>query len=168
MCCFVIVTLAKRIAVRHNTTSDHMAAAQVQMGQLPKKNSPLSAVKLGDKVWLNSKLTPVDIPDTLTARWFGLFEVLKSRVAQVSLDLQKTFGKTHHKVKIRPFLFFEQRYVRKLFFTCLPPLWSQRMVLLATRSSVSPTHARTRARQNCGSSGKIMISRKIAGYTKTY
>ena len=75
-----------------------MAAAQVQMGQLPEKNSPLSAVKLGDKVWLDSKLTPVDIPDTL---------VLKSRVAQVSLNLQKTFGKTHHKVNIRPFLFFE-------------------------------------------------------------
>jgi hypothetical protein len=58
-----------------------------------------SAVKVGDKVWLDH--TPVDIPYKLTARWFGPFEVLESRGAQVTLDLPETFGKAHHKVNIR-------------------------------------------------------------------
>jgi len=62
------VTLAKRIDHCHNAASDHMAAAQVRMGQLLEKPSTPSAVKVIDKVWLDSKHTPVDIPYKLTAR----------------------------------------------------------------------------------------------------
>jgi len=65
------VTLAKRIADCHIAASDHMAAAQVWMGQLLEKRSIPSAVKVGDKVWLDLKHTPVDIPYKLTARSFG-------------------------------------------------------------------------------------------------
>ena len=140
------------------------------MGQLLEKFSTPSAVKAGDKLWLDSKHTPVDIPYELTACWFGPFEVLESRgaAAQVTLDLPETFGKAHHKVNINWLKFFEERDARLSCNTCLPLPWSQRMVLRAMRSSVSPTHAHTRARQNCGLSGKVMISRKIAGYTETY
>jgi len=79
--------LAKRITHRHNTDSDHMAAAQVQLRQFLEKRTMLSTVKAGDKVWLDSKHTPVDISYKLTARWFGVFEVLEARGAQVTLDL---------------------------------------------------------------------------------
>jgi hypothetical protein len=88
-----------------------MATAQVQVGQLRKKRSTPSAVKVGDKVWLDSKHTPVDIPYKLTARWFGLFEVLESRGAQVTLDLLETFGKAHDKVNIHWLKFFEEQDV---------------------------------------------------------
>jgi hypothetical protein len=64
-----------------------MAAALVRVGQLLEKRSRPSAVKVGDKVWLNSKHRPVDIPYKLTARWFGPFEVLASQGVQVTLDL---------------------------------------------------------------------------------
>ena len=64
-------------------------------------------MKVIDKVWLDSKHTPVDIPYKLTARWFGLFEVLESRGSQVTLDLPETFGKAHHMVNMRQLKFFE-------------------------------------------------------------
>ena len=48
----------------------------------------------GDKVWLDSKHTPIDIPYKLTARWFGPFEVLSSDGAAVTLDLPETFFKS--------------------------------------------------------------------------
>ena len=89
-----------------------MAAAQVQMGQLLEKCSTPSAVKVGDKLWLDSKHTPVDIPYELTARWFGPFEVLESRGAQVTLDLPETFGKAHHKVNIHWLKFCKERDAR--------------------------------------------------------
>ena len=82
------------------------------MGQLLEKRSTPSAVKVGDKVWLDSKHTPVDIHYKLTARWFGPFEVLESRGAQVTLDLPEIFGKAHHKVNIRRLKFFEESDVR--------------------------------------------------------
>jgi len=144
-----------------------MAAAQVQMGQLLEKRSTPSAVQVGDKVWLDSGHTPVDIPCKLTARWFGPLEVLESRGAQVTLDLPKTFGKANHNVNIRWLKFFEE-HIAFLVGLDLTRLWSQRMVMRAMRSSVSPTHEHTRDRQNCGTSGKVTISRKIARYFETY
>jgi len=56
------VTLAQRIANRHNAASDHIAVAQVRLGHLVEKRSIPSTVSVGDKMWLDSKHTPVDIP----------------------------------------------------------------------------------------------------------
>jgi len=143
-----------------------MAAAQVWMGQFLEKRSMPSAVKIGDKVWLDSKHTPVDISYKLTARWFGPFEVLESRGAQVTLDLSETFGKAHLRVNIHRFKFFEERDAR-LGGLNLPPTplvtW---MVLRVMRSSVSPTHARTRDRQNCGWSGRLRSVAKLLRTTR--
>jgi len=61
-----------------------------------------------DKVWLDSKHTPVDIPYTLTARWFGPFAVTSVQ-GQVTLDLPEIFGKAHRRVNIRRLKFFEAR-----------------------------------------------------------
>ena len=54
---------------------------------LLEKRSVASRVVPGEKVWLDSKHTPIDIPYKLTARWFGPFEVLSSDGAAVTLDL---------------------------------------------------------------------------------
>ena len=78
-----------------------MAAAQVRVGKLLQKRSVPSIVKVGDKVWLDSRHTPIDIPYKLTAQWFGPFVVTAARGAQVILDLPDTFGKAHRRVNIR-------------------------------------------------------------------
>ena len=87
--------------------SDHMAAAQVRLGHLLEKRSILSTMSVGDKVWLNSQHTPVDIPYKLTSRWFGPFEVVAVHGAQITLDLPETFGKAHRQVNIPRLNFFE-------------------------------------------------------------
>ena len=65
------VSLIERMQNRHKAASDHMAASQVRLGHLHKKRSVVSRVVPGDKVWLDSKHIPIDIPYKLTARWFG-------------------------------------------------------------------------------------------------
>ena len=77
---------------RHKAASDAMAAAQVKLGQLLEKRSTPSVVKVRDKVWLDSKHMPVDVPYKLTSHWFGPFDVLEAAGAQVTLDLPATFG----------------------------------------------------------------------------
>ena len=67
---------------------------------------------MGDKVWLDSKHVPVDVPYKLTSRQFGPFEVLEAAGAQVALDLPATFGRQHRKVDIRHLKFFEERDTR--------------------------------------------------------
>ena len=52
-----------------------------------------SNVETSDKVWLDSKHTPIDILYKLTARCFGLFEVVSADGAEVMLDLHETFAK---------------------------------------------------------------------------
>jgi hypothetical protein len=103
------VSLIERMENRHKAASDHMAASQVRLGHLLEKRSVASRVVPGDKVWLDSKHTPIDIPYKLTARWFGPFEVLSSDGAAVTLDLPETFGKAHRKVNIRRLKFYEER-----------------------------------------------------------
>jgi len=76
---------------------------------LLEKRSVASKVVTGDKVWLDSKHTPIDIPYKLSARWFGPFEVLSVEGAAVTLDLPETFGKAHCKVNIRHLKFYEER-----------------------------------------------------------
>ena len=99
------VSLIERMENRHKAASDHMAASQVHLGHLLEKRSVASRVVPGDKVWLDSKHTPIDIPYKLLARWFGPFEVLSSDGAAVTLDL----GKAHRKVNIRRLKFYEER-----------------------------------------------------------
>ena len=94
------VSLIERMENRHKAASDHMAAAQVRLGHLLETRSVASRVVAGDKVWLDFKHAPIDIPYKLTARWFGPFEVLSSDGAAVTLDLPETFGKAHRKVNI--------------------------------------------------------------------
>jgi len=103
------VSLFERMENRHKATSDHMAASQVRLGHLLNKRSVASRVVPGDKVWLDFKHTPIDIPYKLTARWFGPFAVLSSNGAAVTLDLPETFGKAHRKVHIRRLKFYEER-----------------------------------------------------------
>ena len=103
------VSLAQRIANRHHAASDQMAAAQVHLGHLLERRSTPSTVAVGDKVWLDSKHTPVDIPYKRTARWFDPFEVTLVQGAQVTLDLPETFGKAHRRVNICRLKFFEAR-----------------------------------------------------------
>ena len=66
-------------------------------------------MSVGDKAWLDSKHTPVDIPYKLISRWFGPFEVVVVQGAQVMLGLPETFGKTHQRVNICCLRFFELR-----------------------------------------------------------
>jgi len=103
------VTLAQQITNRHNAALDHIAAAQVRLRHLLEKRSIPSTVRVGDKVWLDSKHTPVDIPYKLTSRWFGPFEVMAVQGAQVTLDLPQTFSKARQCVNIRRLKFFEAR-----------------------------------------------------------
>ena len=94
------VSFVERMEHRHKAASDHMTASQVRLGHLLEKHSVASKVVVGDKVWLDSKHTPIDIPYKLSARWFGPFEVLSVEGAVVTLDLPETFGKVHRKVNI--------------------------------------------------------------------
>jgi uncharacterized protein (DUF2249 family) len=77
------------------------------LGHWLEKRSIPSTVSVGDKVWLDSKHTPVDIPYKLTSRWFGPFEVVAVQGAHVTLDLPETFGKAHWRVNIHRLEFFE-------------------------------------------------------------
>jgi len=104
-----IVSLIEHMANRHKAASDHMSASQVRLGHLLEKRLVASRVVSRDKVWLDSKHTPIDIPYKLTARWFGPFEVLSSDGAAVTLDLPETFGKAHRKVNIGRLKFYEER-----------------------------------------------------------
>ena len=65
------VSLIERMENRHKVPSVHMASSQVRFGHLLEKRSVASRVVPGDKVWLDSKHIPIDIPYKLTARWFG-------------------------------------------------------------------------------------------------
>jgi len=103
------VSLIERMENRHKAASDHIAVSQVRLGHLLEKSSVASRVVPGNKVWLDSKHTPIDIAYKLTARWFGPFEVLSSDGAAVTLDLPETFGKAHRKVNIRRLKFYEER-----------------------------------------------------------
>ena len=66
---------------------DHMAAAQVRLGQMLAKRVTPACIKVGDLVWMDSKHTPNEVPYKLTVRWFSSFKVLEVRVAQAILDL---------------------------------------------------------------------------------
>ena len=107
------VSLDERMENRHKAASDHMAASQMRLGHLLEKRSVASRVVVGDKVWLDSIHTPIDIPYKLSARWYGPFEVLSlesgSDGAAVTLDLPDTFDKAHRKVNIRRLKFYEER-----------------------------------------------------------
>ena len=72
------VSLIERMENRHKAAPDHMAASQVCLGHLHEKRSVASRVVERDKVWLDSKHTPIHIPYKLTARWFGPLKVLSS------------------------------------------------------------------------------------------
>ena len=121
----------------------------------------------GDKVWLDFKHTPIDIPYKLTARWFGPFEVLSSDGATVTLDFSETFGKAHRKVNIRRLKFYEKR---DSYFgpadVRLEPLIANGGVARYEVSRIS------NARNHKGQSelwvgGRDMISLTIVGYIET-
>jgi len=61
------VSLVERMENRHKAASDHMAASQVRLGHWLEKCSVASRVVAGEKVWLDSKHTPIDIPYKLSA-----------------------------------------------------------------------------------------------------
>jgi len=103
------VSLVQRVENRYKATSDHMAASQVRLGHLLENHSVASSVVAGDKVWLNSKCTPIDIPYKLSAHWFGSFQVLSADGVAIMLDLPETFGKAHRKVNIRRIKFYKQK-----------------------------------------------------------
>jgi len=94
------VTLAQRITNHHNAASDHITVAQVRLGHLLEKRSILSTVSVSDKVRLDSKHTPENIPYKLTSGWFGPLEVVAMQGAQMTVDLPETFGKAHQRVNI--------------------------------------------------------------------
>jgi len=105
------VSVVERMENRHKAASDHMAASQVRLEQslYSEKCSVASRVVAGDKVWLDSKHTLINIPYKLSACWFGPFEVLSADGAAVTLNLAETFCIAHCKVKIRRFTFYEER-----------------------------------------------------------
>jgi len=69
--------MARKVLHRHQVAADHMAAAQVRLGQMLAKRVTLACIKVGDFVWIDSKHTPNDVPYKFTARWFGPFKVLE-------------------------------------------------------------------------------------------
>jgi len=101
--------MAWKVLHRHQAVADHMAAAQVRLGQMLEKRVTLACIKVGDLVWMDSKHTPNDVPYKLTARWFGPFKVLEVRDAQAILDLPPSFGKTHNRINMSRLKFFEAR-----------------------------------------------------------
>ena len=54
--------LVRRVKNLHQAASDVMAITQVKLGQLLEKHFSPSVVKVGDKMWLDSKHVPVDVP----------------------------------------------------------------------------------------------------------
>ena len=103
--------ISQKVLHRHQAAMDHMAAAQVRLGQMLAKRVTPACIKVGDLVWMDSKHTPNDVPYKLTARWFGPFKVLEVRGAQAvsSLNLPPSFGKTHNRMNMSRLKFFEAR-----------------------------------------------------------
>jgi len=101
--------MARKVLHRHQAAADHMAAAQVRLGQMLAKRVTPACIKAGDLVWMDSKHTPHDVPYKLSARWFGPFRVLEVRGAQAILDLPPSFGKTHNRINMARLKFFEAR-----------------------------------------------------------
>ena len=101
--------MAWKVLHRHQAVADHMAAAQVCLGQMLAKRVTLACIKVGDLVWIGSKHTPNDVPYKLTARWFSPFNVLEVHGAQAILDLPPSFGKTHNRINMSQLKFFEAR-----------------------------------------------------------
>ena len=87
--------MALKVLHRQKAAADHMAAAQVRLGQMLAKRVTPACVKAGDLVWMDSesKHTPHDVPYKLSARWFGPFRVLEVRGAQAILDLPPSLVK---------------------------------------------------------------------------
>jgi len=92
--------MARKVLYRHQAAADHMAAAQVRLGQMLAKRVTPACIKVGDFVWMDSKHTPNDVPYKLTAQWFVPFKVLEVRGAQAILDLPPSFGKTHNQINM--------------------------------------------------------------------
>jgi len=101
--------MARKVLHRHQAAADHMAGAQVRLGQMLAKRVTPACIKVGDLLWMDSKHTPNDVPYKLTARWFSPFKVLKVRGAQAILDLPPLFGKTHNRINMSWLKFFEAR-----------------------------------------------------------
>jgi len=101
--------MARKVLHRHQAAADHMAAAQVRLGQMLAKRVTPACIKAGDLVWMDSKHTPNDVPYKLSGRWFGPFKVLEVRGAQAILDLPPSFGKTHNRINMSRLKFFEAR-----------------------------------------------------------
>jgi len=101
--------MARKVLHKHQAAADHMAAAQLRLGQMLAKRVTPACIKVGDLVWMDSKHAPNDVPYKLTARWFGPFKVLEVRGAQAILDLPPSFGKTHNLINMSRLKFFEAR-----------------------------------------------------------
>jgi len=101
--------MAQKVLHRHQAAADHMAAAQVRLGQMLAKRVTPACIQVGDLVWMDSKHTPNDVLYKLTARWFGPFKVLEVRGTQAILNLPPLFGKTHNQINISRLKFFEAR-----------------------------------------------------------
>jgi len=99
--------MARKVLHRHQAAADHMAAAQVRLGQMLAKRVTPACITAGALVWMDSKHTPNDVPYKLSARWFGPFRVLEVRSAQAILDLPPSFGKTHNRINMSRLKFFE-------------------------------------------------------------
>jgi len=84
-----------------------MTAVQVRLGQMLAKRVTPACIKAGDLVWMDSKHTPNDVPNKLSAQWFGPFQVLEVQGAQAILDLRPSFGKTHKRINMSRLKFFE-------------------------------------------------------------
>jgi len=59
--------MALKVLHRHQA-ADHMAAAQVRLGQMLAKQVTPACITAGDLVWMDSKHTPNDVPYKLSAR----------------------------------------------------------------------------------------------------
>ena len=105
--------------------------------------------------------------------------MLEARGAQVTLELPEMFGKVHDKVKIRSLKCFEESASKKEMKcfeerdACLRGA-DLPLVLLVTTDGTARyeinciSNARTHeGRGKCGSNEKVMISRRIVGYTET-
>ena len=59
--------MALKVLQRHQA-ADHMAAAQVRLGQMLAKQVTPACITAGDLVWMDSKHTPNDVSYKLSAR----------------------------------------------------------------------------------------------------
>jgi len=101
--------MAQKVLHRHQAAVDHMAAAQVRLGQMMAKRVTPACIQVDSLVWMDSKHTPNDVTYKLTAQWFGPFKVLEVRGAQAILDLPPSFGNTHNRINMSRLKFFEAR-----------------------------------------------------------